>query len=239
MMRRGSFVAMTMLVLALLAACGGQSGSSRIIEKSAPLEKPISFPGEIASFQNTAPLGAWTNYIFKGKINRVTEIKVALGEDTDAEKSGAAGYWLSVCDVEVETILFGEIPGIDAGDKIKVVFLSSTRRLIRTEIRLTENQEYYFLTCILLKNTHPSTVNDLDLPRFANVQGGTIYHLMPVNNDVVTFREDWPFEGAKRPDTAENKETLKNVIATIDEQSFLEQFTAMIEDAKGAPKPES
>jgi hypothetical protein len=207
------------------------------VEITTPLKEPIYGYASMGGLKVNRILGDRTDYIFKGKLLKVSEVHVQWQEESTGGVPYSRDEWFSVCDVAIDKVLYGEVAG--EKDTIKVVFASSTRKHISTEINLVEGQEYYFLTHVYDAMEKADSNIRVGYYKYGDVIGSTGYCLFPLTNGIVSFLKGWPFEGAKQPVvTEENFDTLDGVIATIDEESFLEQLQIMIKEVKGTPKPE-
>lgn len=240
LMKALSLVMALLLMVDGLCSCGtsGQGYSSRTVQITTPLKAPIYGEAIIGNYDSVDPLHKRGDFIFKGRIDKIEEVDVSWQAVTSIKTIETAHQWLSSCEVTIENVLYGEVPGVK--DKIKVAFISSSRMSVRDVFELKEGQEYYFLTRIFTKEERTQNGDPVKMYQFGDVQGSNIFSLMPVYNGIVSFREGWPFEGAKHPVvTNDNFDTLEGTTATIDEESFLQQFTAMIQAAKGSPAPET
>jgi hypothetical protein len=213
-----------------LCACGSPDPYKRTVKITTPLSQPIYGDASVAPFSVANPLNNLKKmdvFIFKGRIEKIEEIDINYNIGT-VNDIHMVDQWLSISYVKIENILFGEIPGIS--DTIKVVSGQSTRSLISEEIRLLEGQEYYFITYVFNKKEPIDIENDpIRIVEFGDTMAGRIYELFPINDGVVSF-QGWTFTGAKS--TAYGRGSITGGIYTIDEESFLKQFMAMIQDAK-------
>ncbi len=218
---------LALFLMLALAACSEPlyGAASRKVRYAAPLPKPIPSYAEIARFDETNPLDGWADFIFKGKIEKITEANISRREKASGGGDMTIDTWLSVCDVSIGNVLYGEAP--DGKENLKVVFFQSSRGVDPDEFRLLEGREYYFITHLFneadrLKANDPVRVYEL-----GDAQGGTFYNLFPVVDGEVSFM-GWPFEGAEVV-----SQSIYTVTSKIDEKSFLKQFTKMIDEVKG------
>ena len=219
-----------------LCACGSQDASSSNYRVVAPLKEPQYVEALSMGFEYADPIHNWSDFVFKGSIDKVSEIEITWPQADKYAASKTAYYWLTSCDVTIENILYGEAPVVN--DKIKVVFLQSSRSLIRGSMELKEGMEYYFLTHFFTEKEKSINNDMLKFYRFGDVEGGTRWMLMPVKDGMVTFNGDWPFTGSKQVRTTEESiDSYGGITATIDENSFLEQFILMLKAAKGTFVP--
>jgi hypothetical protein len=224
-------------ILSMLLVWGLCACDSSYVTINSPLQEPHIIEGILLSYDKSDPLHDNSEFIFKGRIDRISEICFNYQHIGSDNKSIAVESWRSICEVSIENVLFGAVQ--DVKDKIKVVFQASSRRKIQTTFDLIEGQEYYFLTHIYTETDKARISKDVKEYEYGSVLGGNTYHLLPVSDGIVTFREGWPFVGAKHPVvTNDNWDTLEGVACTIDEKSFLEQFIPMIQAAKSTTVPE-
>jgi hypothetical protein len=236
-MKALSLVMALLLIVGCVCACGssGQGFSSRVVQITTPLKEPLYAEATIGNYDSVDPLHKHSEFIFKGRIDKVKEVQISW---QTTSKSNIVHDWRSSCEVTIENVIYGEVPGIK--DKIKVVFIASSRMALRDTFDLTEGQEYYFLTHIYTEAEKNRATDPIKTYQFGDVGGSNIFHLLPVSDGIVSFRTGWPFVGAQHPVvTEENFDTLGGMTATIDEKSFLKQFMAMIQDAKSTFVPET
>jgi hypothetical protein len=245
---KAGFAAMlSILLVGGSCACGVQNPYNRTVTITTPLKEQQYMGAMIADYDAVNPIQGFGDFIFKGRIDKISEINVSYESITARGNKHINDNWRSSCDVTIENSIYGEALGIK--EKIKVVFFESSRSVERTAFKLTEGQEYYFLTHVY-NEQDKSYKNDLVKEyQLGDVKGSSLFCLFPVNDGIVSFRIGWPFEGAKQPVvTEENFDTVAGVSCTIDEKSFLEQFQAMIQVAKAngtsvlettAPQPTS
>jgi hypothetical protein len=224
-----------------LCACdtSGQGYSSRIVHITGPLKEPDYAMATMGGFSDTDPLNTSGDFIFKGRIDKISEVNITWEQVNKKGRSFTSNEWLTSCDVTIENVLYGEVWGIK--DKIKVEFDLSTRGgLIEADFELKEGQEYYFLTRIFTEKEKTKENDPIKRYQFGDVQGGTNFDLFPINDGVVAFYRGWPFEGDKLAViTDDNGDKFEGVTGTIDEKSFLEQLLAMIQTAKSTLVPET
>jgi hypothetical protein len=192
------------------------------------LRGPLELPDDIQKH---------TDFVFKGRIEKISEIEVSWQTVTSLGDNIVQNDWLTSCDVTIENILNGEAP--DAKEMIKVVFMHSSRSQWKDNAELIEGQEYYFITGFYTEEYRANTRDRIKPYRFGDVKCGSRFFLMPVNDGIVTFNRQWPFTGSKQVEvTAEKEYSFESVAATIDEKSFVEQLLAMIQAAKATPAPQ-
>ena len=224
-------VCFVLLLAGFFSACSSSSQDPllRTVKISPPLKEPNYGSASLAPFNEEKLFQNLSNeFIFKGRIEKVDEVQISYNIGTK-EDIHMVDQWLSVCYVKIESILYGDIPGIK--DSIKVVSGQSTRLLAEDEFRLLEGQEYYFITFILSHNENVNIENDpLRIPEFGDVMAGTFSDLFPINDGMVSYR-DWKFEGGKR--SAVSSELIRDaeITASIDEEAFLSQFSNKIQEA--------
>jgi len=234
---KAGFAAMLSILLVWgLCACSSQDPSHRKVEILTPLKEPHYVSASLDSFSLSSVFGKKYDFIFKGRIDKVSDVLVSFESVDSLNEKETVDEWFSSCDVTIDTIFFGEIPGIK--NKIKVVFGGSSRGTIENSVKLIEGEEYYFITHVFTEadKAYEYLVREYE---FGDVRGSNIYNLLPVNDGVVSFRNVWPFSGSKQVDSSNvSSNSFEVVAATIDEKSFLTQFIAMIQTAKATSAPQ-
>lgn len=216
---------LTFMLLSLAACSGAPYGAaSRTVLYASPLPEPTRSYAELARFEEVSPLDSRVDFIFKGKIEKITEARVSRKEKASGGGDMMLDQWFSVCDVAVGSVLHGGAPG--GKDRLKVVFGQSSRGVDPDEFRLLEGREYYFITHLFNADDRSKPNDPVRVYELGDAMGGTFYNLFPVQDGAVSFM-GWPFEGAEAV-----SESIYAVTSTIDEESFLEQFRQIIADAK-------
>jgi hypothetical protein len=236
---KAGFVAVISILLIVgLCACGAQDPTSSSYRVVAPLKEPQYGFSLQLGYDQFKPLNNWGDFIFKGKIDKVSEIEISRQKKLPSGEDHTFYNWVTSCEVTIENVFYGEVPGVK--EKIKVVFLQSSRQLLRDSMELKEGQEYYFLTRIITEKEKARTNDVLKIYRFGSVQGANSLCLLPVKDGIVTFRRGWPFTGSKQAQVIIGQEnTFEALTDTIDEESFLPQFIALIQAAKGTSTPQA
>jgi hypothetical protein len=234
--KEGFAAILSFLLVWGLCACGASDLRHRRVVILPPLEKPIYMEASLVTFDDANPLKK-SSFIFKGRVDKVSDVNVKFDFTNKDKTAEHLQIWCSYCNVTIENILYGEIPGIT--DKIRVAFGTSSRTALEAAPELKEGQEYYFTTRTFSEEEKAD--NGIQrLYDFGDVIGSTIYELLPVQDGIVYFNLGWPFIGATRLKvTKDNIDALSGATASLDEKSFLEQFVPMIQAAKAAHATET
>ncbi len=216
-MHRNRLFILASILTALLCLCSCAGPEGVTVVYATPLPNPVYEEADIALFDDENPFGNMGNtFIFKGKIDRVQEINLIQTREIGSKRI-QFDFWNSVCDVTVQSTLYGEAPG--KKESVRVLIGQSSRRYDKSGFALVEGQEYYFISY-------------LSASSYADASGGIYYNIFPVSDGVVRY-QGWKFEGARVLGKKDPGAMLQHDdLCSIDEESFLEQFTAMIEEAK-------
>ncbi len=224
-MHRNRLFILVFLLAVLLCLCSCARPEGVTVVYATPLPYPVYEEADISLFNGENPFGNMGNtFIFKGKIDRVQEINLIETREIGG-KIIQFDNWNSICDVTVQSTLYGEAP--DKKESVRVLFGQSSRRYDKSGFALVVGQEYYFITYLFASKTDQRPSDS-----YADAAGGIYYDIFPVKDGVVRY-QGWKFEGAQVLGKKDSGAMLKHEdLCSIDEESFLEQFTAMIEEAK-------
>ena len=215
-----------LLLFLLVPIIGCSTGSTRIAKEVEPLTIPIYKNASIGAFDINRVLSKRNDYIFKGTIKSISEHEITwltAGNEKHDE-------FLSVCDVEVEKVIYGILK--KPGEIIKVVNYQTSRQRTELEYSLMKNCEYYFITHIFDdddKNRH-MTNPDNQLQEYLlgdTYLDGTLSYLFPVSNNKVSFRVDWLIANAEKPKSSD-KNILEGTTAIMDDALFETAITELI-----------